>query len=67
MGQWTQAAEDWFHRQMAAIRDTPGSALKTPSTWDNHLKYANKALQAFREASDEAAIQFLRHGPFNTQ
>jgi hypothetical protein len=64
MGHWTQAAEEWFHKRLADIRDDPAAALKTPKVWDNHLKYEAKALWRFVDGSNEAAGQFLLKGPF---
>jgi hypothetical protein len=43
-GQWTETAEEWFHKQLAVIRENPSIVLKSPSKWDNHLKFDVKSL-----------------------
>jgi hypothetical protein len=64
MGHWTQAAEDWFCRRLATIREDPTKVLKTPKVWTNHLKYEAKALWQFVDGSGQAAAEFLTNGTF---
>jgi hypothetical protein len=59
-GHWTELAERWFHTRLQSIRTDPSTALKRSSEWEAHLKFDCKATQAFREGSNNAAIDFLR-------
>jgi hypothetical protein len=59
LGFWTPNAEEWFQKRIEAIRDNPRSALKTPTQWNNTLKYYKAQVNNFREGSNRAAQIYL--------